>query len=66
MNEKNKDYLKQRETMTVTVKYGGHVVDITSTMTGYIAYLDNDLEPHDISEADYVEYLTNGKHIKTA
>ncbi len=52
--------------MTVTVNYGGHVIDITSTMTGYIAYLDNDLEPHDISEADYIEYLTNGKHIKTS
>ena len=44
-------------------KYNGHEVDIYIGLSGYVAYLDDDLEPLDISEAEYVDIATNGEFI---
>ena len=44
--------------------YDGHEVDIyIGSPLGYVAYLDNDLELHDISEEEYLEIATNGQFI---
>ena len=44
-------------------KYNGHVVDVYCTLAGYVAHLDNDLEPIDISEEEYINIVNNGKQI---
>ena len=44
--------------------YNGHEVDVyLSVGGGYVAYLDNDLEPQTISEEEFMEYTTNGEFI---
>jgi hypothetical protein len=45
------------------VKYKGHEIDIYISLEGYVAYLDNDLEPQTISKEEYIEYATNGEFI---
>ena len=42
----------------MTYKYKGHIVDIFVNLFGYVAYIDNDLEPLDISEAEYIDVIT--------
>ena len=44
----------------MTYRYKGHLVDVFVSLFGFVAYLDNDLEPLDISEAEYVDVITNG------
>ena len=47
----------------MTYRYNGHLVDVFVSLFGFVAYLDNDLEPQSISEEEYVEYATNGEFI---
>lgn len=44
----------------MTYRYNGHLVDVFVSLFGFVAYLDNDLEPMDISEAEYIDVITNG------
>lgn len=44
----------------MTYKYNGHLVDVFVSLFGFVAYLDNDLEPLDISEAEYIDVITKG------
>jgi hypothetical protein len=44
----------------MTYKYNGHLIDVFVNFFGYVAYIDNDLEPQDISEAEYVDVITKG------
>ena len=44
-------------------RYNGHLVDVFANLFGYVAYLDNDLEPLDVSEKEYVDIVTNGVFI---
>lgn len=44
----------------MTYKYTGHIVDVFCNLFGYTAYIDNDLEPLDISEDEYIDIVTNG------
>lgn len=41
-------------------RYNNHIVDVFCTLAGYVGYLDNDLEPQDLSEDEYVDIVTNG------
>ena len=41
-------------------KYKGHLVDVFVSLFGFVAYFDNDLESLDISEAEYIDVITNG------
>ena len=43
-----------------TYKYNGHEVDVYYTLAGYVAHLDGDLEPIDITEEEYVDIVSNG------
>ena len=45
------------------VSYKGHELDIYIDNSGYIAYIDNDLEPQTISREEYIEYSTKGEFI---
>ena len=47
----------------MTYKYDGHIVDVFCNLLGYTAYIDNDLEPLDISEEEYIDIVTNGVFI---
>ena len=44
----------------MTYKYNGHIVDVFANLFGYVAYIDNDLEPLDISEDEYIEVIKKG------
>ena len=44
-----------------TFLYDGHVVDVHTTCYGRVAYLDNDLEPLDITEEEYASLMGNEK-----
>ena len=44
----------------MTYKYNGHIIDVFCCLFGYTAYFDNDLEPLDISEEEYIDVITNG------
>ena len=44
----------------MTYRYNGHLVDVFVSLFGFVAYLDNDLEPQDISEAEYIDVITKG------
>ena len=44
----------------MTYRYSGHLVDVFVSLFGFVAYLDNDLEPQDISEAEYIDVITKG------
>ncbi len=43
----------------MTYNYKGHEIDIICTLAGYVAYLDGDLEPQDLSEEEYLEIVNN-------
>jgi hypothetical protein len=43
----------------MTYNYKGHEIDITYTLAGYVAYLDGDLEPQDLSEEEFLEIVNN-------
>lgn len=47
----------------MTFIYNGHIVDVFCNLCGYIGYLDNDLEPLDISEQEYIDIVTNGEQL---
>lgn len=44
----------------MTYKYDNHIIDVFCTIAGYVCYIDNDLEPLDMTEEEYVEVVTNG------
>lgn len=46
-----------------TYLHNGHKVDLFPSVLGYYAYLDDDLEPLDVSEAEVVDIITNGTRI---
>lgn len=43
--------------------YNGHEIDVFPSVCGYIAYLDCDLEPHTISEKEYLDVVMYGEFI---
>lgn len=49
--------------LIMTYKHNGHIVDVFCNLFGYTAYLDNDLEPLDISEEEYIDIVTNGEQL---
>ena len=47
----------------MTYKYNRHKIDIIVTLAGICAYLDDDLEPQDITDEELNEIQTNGIRI---
>lgn len=47
----------------MTYRHNGHIVDVFCNLCGYVCYLDNDLEPLDISEEEYIDIITNGEQL---
>ena len=48
-----------------TYLYNGHKVDLfNNPVTGFVAYVDDDLEPHDTTEDEAFAIIQNGIKIK--
>ena len=47
----------------IQYRYNGHLIDVFVNLFGFVAYLDNDLEPLDVSEEEYLDIVSNGKFI---
>lgn len=44
----------------MTYKYNGHIVDVSRTLTGYVGYLDGDLEPQAMTiRQKFDEYVSH-------
>jgi len=44
-------------------RYNGRLFDVFYNLFGFVAYIDNGLEPHVISEAEFVEVTTKGEAV---
>lgn len=47
----------------MTYRHNGHIFDVFCNLCGFVGYLDNDLEPLDISEQEYIDIVTFGEAI---
>ena len=52
-------YIRFLSRIVMTYNYKGHEIDIICTLAGYVAYLDGDLEPQDLSEEEFLEIVNN-------
>ena len=44
--------------------HNGHKVDLYTSLAGHYAFLDDDLEPLDVSDEEYLEIVSNGTLIR--